>query len=226
MRILLLLAIAGLSAPAHSQSAQGIAVAVDGDTLDVEGMRVRLFGIDAPEARQSCEREGQSWHCGEEATALLRALLQRGAVSCQQQDVDAYGRSVAICSVGRIDLSEAMVRAGMAVPLTHFSEAYVSGAEAARNNHLGIWAGTFEEPGTFRASQPQNSRGENIRLAQHDAAAHTPVLARSISPSVYFRNCTAARTAGMAPLYRGEPGYRPQLDADNDGIACEPYRGR
>lgn len=39
----------------------------------------------------------------------------------------------------------------------------------------------------------------------------------------YVPNCTAARVMGVAPIYRGQPGYRPGLDADNDGIACEPY---
>ena len=45
------------------------------------------------------------------------------------------------------------------------------------------------------------------------------------SSDVYYRYCKDARAAGAAPLYRGEPGYRPALDADNDGVACEPYRG-
>ncbi len=44
--------------------------------------------------------------------------------------------------------------------------------------------------------------------------------------AVYYRNCDAARAAGAAPILRGQPGYRPPLDRDNDGIACEPYRGR
>jgi hypothetical protein len=41
----------------------------------------------------------------------------------------------------------------------------------------------------------------------------------------YYPRCAAARAAGVAPLHVGEPGYRPQLDADRDGIACEPYSG-
>ncbi|MFD2577851.1 excalibur calcium-binding domain-containing protein [Novosphingobium colocasiae] len=41
----------------------------------------------------------------------------------------------------------------------------------------------------------------------------------------FYRNCEAARAAGVAPLYAGEPGYRGGMDADGDGIACEPYRG-
>ena len=40
----------------------------------------------------------------------------------------------------------------------------------------------------------------------------------------HFKNCSEARAAGAAPIRRGEPGYAPHLDRDNDGIACEPYR--
>lgn len=48
---------------------------------------------------------------------------------------------------------------------------------------------------------------------------------RASGGSAYYRNCAAARAAGVAPIYRGEPGYRPPLDRDGDGVACEPYRG-
>lgn len=44
-------------------------------------------------------------------------------------------------------------------------------------------------------------------------------------PGRAFRNCAEARAAGAAPVRRGEPGYGPHLDRDNDGIGCEPYRG-
>ncbi|RPE33438.1 excalibur calcium-binding domain-containing protein [Kitasatospora cineracea] len=37
----------------------------------------------------------------------------------------------------------------------------------------------------------------------------------------YYRNCAAAKAAGAAPLHRGEPGYRLELDRDGDGVACE-----
>lgn len=48
----------------------------------------------------------------------------------------------------------------------------------------------------------------------------------SSDPYVYYRRCADARAAGAAPIHAGEPGYRPGLDADGDGVACEPYRGR
>ena len=54
----------------------------------------------------------------------------------------------------------------------------------------------------------------------------TPEEIAAIELSVYYRNCDAARAAGAAPIYRGQPGYREGLDGDSDGIACEPYRGR
>ena len=56
------------------------------------------------------------------------------------------------------------------------------------------------------------------------APASTPASApapRSTGGSVYYQNCSAARAAGAAPIRRGEPGYAPKLDRDNDGIACE-----
>ncbi|MET0373779.1 MAG: excalibur calcium-binding domain-containing protein [Rhizorhabdus sp.] len=43
--------------------------------------------------------------------------------------------------------------------------------------------------------------------------------------AVYYPGCDAVRALGKAPLYRGQPGYRPEMDGDDDGIACEPYRG-
>jgi hypothetical protein len=39
---------------------------------------------------------------------------------------------------------------------------------------------------------------------------------------IYYPNCTTARYLGVTPIRRGDPGYRQALDADNDGVACEP----
>lgn len=46
----------------------------------------------------------------------------------------------------------------------------------------------------------------------------------AVERSRYFAGCNDARAAGAAPIYRGTPGYRPEMDGDGDGIACEPYR--
>lgn len=67
------------------------------------------------------------------------------------------------------------------------------------------------------------------------AAAHRPQPMPSMqlaparqapAPGRAFANCAEARAAGAAPVHRGDPGYGPHLDRDNDGVGCEPYRGR
>src|SRR5512143_2426398 len=67
------------------------------------------------------------------------------------------------------------------------------------------------------------SRAIGRRLRTQTAAA--PAREAEDAPAAY-RNCAAARAAGAAPLYRGDPGYSPRLDRDADGVACEPYRPR
>ena len=81
---------------------RGPAEVSDGDTLRIGAQRIRLFGIDAPEARQTCDSGAKgSWPCGAAATARLRALIGDGKVTCRPRDRDRYGRLVATCTVGR-----------------------------------------------------------------------------------------------------------------------------
>jgi hypothetical protein len=62
--------------------------------------------------------------------------------------------------------------------------------------------------------------------AARDAAASGGLVRRHDPPAgAYYSGCREARAAGVAPLYAGEPGYRPEMDGDGDGIACEPYHG-
>ena len=199
----------------------GPARAVDGDTLSMTGFSIRLFGIDAPEANQTCNRQGEAWGCGSDAAALLSALVTDREITCEQRDTDAYGRIVATCKVGREDLASTMISAGYAVALPAYSDMYVEGAAQAQQQRRGIWASEFQNPADYRAAnpsaQPQTRRSES---------GPADVVTNSSRASVHFRNCNEARAAGAAPLYRGQPGYRPEMDGDNDGMACEPYRGR
>lgn len=70
------------------------------------------------------------------------------------------------------------------------------------------------------AAQAKADADAAAAKAQQDQAQARQV--QQVAPSsVYYANCTAARAAGAAPIYRGQPGYRPALDRDGDGIACE-----
>ncbi|WP_404977822.1 excalibur calcium-binding domain-containing protein [Asticcacaulis sp. BE141] len=60
------------------------------------------------------------------------------------------------------------------------------------------------------------------RPQQSSAKPRKPAKAQSLmQSSVYYANCSEARAVGAAPLKRGEPGYRPKMDRDGDGVACE-----
>lgn len=151
-------------------------------------------------------------------------------MTCEQRDLDRFGRPVAVCKASGTDLAEAMARAGFAVALESFSADYVPFVEQARTARLGIWSGTFQEPAAFRASDPAflAEAAEDERRLERDRrqemAPSRP--AGSSRAGASFRNCQEARAAGAAPLQRGQPGYRIELDADGDGIACEPIRPR
>ncbi|MFS8036891.1 thermonuclease family protein [Xanthobacter sp. AM11] len=132
---------------------EGVAVAVDGDTLDLRGTRLRLSGIDAPELRQECVRERRPWPCGEAARRTLAEALRRGPVSCAAGRADKYGRPLARCTVGGVDLADVMVREGMAV--AYLGRDYAGAQAEAQAARRGIWAGPFEMPVDWRAANPR-----------------------------------------------------------------------
>ncbi len=129
----------------------GSARVIDGDTLDLAGVRVRLSGIDAPEKAQTCQRaDGRAWACGSEATAALRQLAEGAPMTCEVEDRDRYGRAVSRCQVGGADVGKAMVRSGLALAYRRYSTRYVGDEADARRREAGMWAGAFEEPWDWR----------------------------------------------------------------------------
>lgn len=214
-----MLALAALASPALGQQVSGPARAGDGDSLSLTGVAVRLHGVDAPELRQTCQRGGKAWACGQDAAAKLASLVAGQQIFCDQRDTDDYGRIVATCRAGSIDLAAAMVDAGLAVALPHFTNAYVGNEARARDRGLGLWGSEFQQPSEYRANNPAQFRQ---RAPKSSPAA--PLTAAPRPSGVYYSGCREVRAAGAAPLYRGQPGYRPEMDSDGDGIACEPYR--
>lgn len=137
--------------PAAAATVSGIPRIVDGDTLVVQNTRVRLFGIDAPEARQRCETgTGGHWACGAAATAALRELAGQG-VRCTGSQEDRYGRLIAVCRAGGRDINAEMVRKGAAFAYRKYARDYVPAEEAAHAAHRGIWQGAAERPAQVRS---------------------------------------------------------------------------
>jgi endonuclease YncB( thermonuclease family) len=124
---------------------------IDGDTIDVDGARIRLEGIDAPETDQSCaDAHGQSWPCGRAATRELKSHLASREVTCSTTGYDRYRRVLAVCSVaGDGDVNAWMVRQGWAIAYG-YAGIYQAEQDAAQRAQRGIWAGNFLPPAEWR----------------------------------------------------------------------------
>jgi len=122
----------------------GKADIVDGDTIEMSGRRIDLFGIDAPENDQLCEAAGRKWSCGQNATFGLSAIVERQWVHCRIVTTDADGRIAAICRLAGAngpDINAAMVRQGWAVADRRPPAPYLAEENAARAAKAGIWVG-------------------------------------------------------------------------------------
>lgn len=124
---------------------------IDADTLDVGDVRVRLFGIDAPEKKQTCERaNGQIWRCGLWATQQVEHRYDGAWAVCDEVDRDRYGRVVARCFVGGVDIGKQLVDDGIATAYLKYSNAYWNDEVIAKGKRLGLHGSRFETPASFR----------------------------------------------------------------------------
>jgi endonuclease YncB( thermonuclease family) len=156
----------------------GVASVIDGDTIEIHGQRIRLHGIDAPEASQPCDLDGKPWRCGRASANALAEYIGRRTVTCEPRDRDRYGRVVAACSVGGFSLSAWMVREGWAVAYQRYSQDFVADEVAARAARRGIWRSTFMVPWEWRAQRRASS-----------AAVGGPVSSRSPSSAPHRSGC-------------------------------------
>jgi endonuclease YncB( thermonuclease family) len=129
----------------------GAARVIDGDSIVVAGVEIRIFGIDAPEFRQTCRKSGRTWPCGRAATAVMRGMVAGREIRCRPREQDRYGRTVAVCYAGGLDLGGAMVKGGNAVSYG----AYQADESEARDARRGVWSGSFDPPAAWRAHHPR-----------------------------------------------------------------------
>jgi endonuclease YncB( thermonuclease family) len=125
-------------------------ITTDGDTLKQGGVIYRLWGIDAPEAKQVCP---DGWPAGSLATTRLQALTAGRSIVCQEKDRDRYGRIVAICRVSGEDLGAILVREGLAWAFMRYSSDYVGAERQAKAAKLGVHAHGCEPAWEWRAQQ-------------------------------------------------------------------------
>lgn len=129
----------------------------DGDTIDVAGQRIRLPGIDAPEWNQTCRTaDGGSWECGRVAAKRMRELTRNRTLSCRAEGHDRYGRLLAVCRDGKIDIAAALVADGLAMA----TDRYGAAEAGARRAKRGVWQGEFDTPAEWRRREAGGTVGE------------------------------------------------------------------
>ena len=124
----------------------------DGDSLRSGSLRIRLFGIDAPEIKQTCHNASSiKWPCGATARDRLSELVKTAAhLKCRLRDTDRYGRLVMQCFANQKDIGRTLVEEGMAVAYERYASDYIAVQAQARDAGRGLWAGKFEMPEDWR----------------------------------------------------------------------------
>ncbi|PSL55672.1 excalibur calcium-binding domain-containing protein [Saccharothrix carnea] len=185
-----------------------VAEVVDGRTITVSGGgRVQLAGLAQP---------GECW--GAAAADFLKTTLTG-------QDLRVVGATVLLPD--GVDLAVHLAGQGLARAEQAASAALTAAQEAAKAAGLGLWGapcagGDTVAPPPPPPPAPKPTYNPPPPPPVQPAPQPAPQPVQPAPPaSAYYANCDAARAAGAAPLYAGQPGYRPALDRDKDGVACE-----
>ena len=142
--------------PTGQRAVEGKARIIDGDSMEIGIHRVDLYGLDAPEFAQQCQRDGKPWRCGMEATYALAALIETHWLTCHRQETGAAGNVVAVCRIGGpkgISVNQEMVRHGWALPLPASGADYAGAEREAMAAMAGLWSGTFVAPWEWRRTR-------------------------------------------------------------------------
>jgi len=128
----------------------GIPRLVDGDSIRIADVDIRLHGIDAPEAKQLCLVKGDDWACGETATKALKQIIGTASIRCEWKQRDRYERALGTCYRDGHDIGELMVERGLAVAYTGYSGKYIMNQEEAKKARKGLWGAQFIPPWDWR----------------------------------------------------------------------------
>ena len=125
---------------------------VDGDTIVLNGEKIRFSGIDTPELKQTCMDGDQKVFCGMFAKMLLTKKIGNETPECIREGKDAYKRTLAECFINGESLSAFLVKSGYAFAYRKYSDKFIEEEEFAKKNKLGMWSMKFQYPWGFRKS--------------------------------------------------------------------------
>ena len=123
---------------------------VDGDTIHLNGEKIRFTGIDTPELKQTCIKEGIIDPCGVTAKEILIEKIADNKVECISEGKDQYKRTLAECFVNNVSLSSYLVRRGYAFAYRKYSKKFIADEDYAKTNQIGMWSMEFDYPWDYR----------------------------------------------------------------------------
>jgi len=123
---------------------------VDGDTIHINGEKIRFTGIDTPELKQNCTNNGAEEPCGVTAKEILIEKIADNKVECISEGKDRYKRTLAECFVHNESLSSYLVRSGYAFAYRKYSKKFVTDEDYAKKKQAGMWSMNFDYPWDYR----------------------------------------------------------------------------
>jgi len=126
---------------------------IDGDTIHLDGEKIRFTGIDTPELKQTCVNAGVKDNCGITAKQILIDKIGDNIVECISEGKDQYKRILAECFVNNESLSSYLVRNGYAFAYRKYSKKFVRDEDYARINKFGMWSMEFDYPWDYRKAK-------------------------------------------------------------------------
>ena len=133
----------------NTVSAKSLRV-IDGDTIILNGEKIRFSGIDTPELKQTCLKDNEEVACGIFAKMMLVKKIGNNTPICIGNEKDFYKRTLAECFVKGESLSKFLVRSGYAFAYRKYSTKFVEDEDFAKKNKIGMWSMTFKYPWDFR----------------------------------------------------------------------------
>jgi endonuclease YncB( thermonuclease family) len=130
-------------------NAQNVQI-TDGDTIKINGKKIRFSGIDTPEMKQTCIKNGIVNSCGVMAKKILMDKISNNEVICISEGKDQYKRTLAECFVNDESLSSYLVRSGYAFAYRRYSKKFIADEEYAKSNKIGMWSMKFDYPWDWR----------------------------------------------------------------------------
>ena len=151
MWIFVLLAAFAFVGPATAGELKGSARVIDGNTIEIAGQPQRLYGMDAPDLRQTCvDGGGNNYPCGAKAAEALRDIIGETPVRCRETVRKGQETVLATCHAGDVNVNAEMVLRGWAVADSEETDLYAGHESRAMDNHSGLWIGEFIPPGNWR----------------------------------------------------------------------------